>query len=76
MFNTFGAIWSHFNLGMGKGPKQTLELVNYRLKSRPFDRPSPSESRLGFRLDSKPGPTKPHHAIIEIIIDLTIDFQQ
>ena len=41
-----------------------------------LDRPSPSEFRLGFRLDSKPGSTKPHHAIIEKIIDLTIDFQQ
>ena len=58
-------------LGMGKGPKWTLELVNYRLESRP----SPSESRLGFRLDSKLGSTKPHHAIIEKIIDLTIDFK-
>ena len=59
---------------MGKGPKRTLKLVNYRLET--LDRPSPSESRLGLRLDSKPGSTKPHHAIIEKIIDLTIDFQQ
>ena len=63
---------------MGKGPKRTLELVSYRLESRvqTLDRPLPSESRLGFRLDSKPGLTKPHNAIIEKIIDLTIDFQQ
>ena len=63
---------SYCGVRMGKGPKRTLELVDYRLESRPL----PSESRVGSRLDSKPGSTKSLHVIIEKIIDLTIDFQQ
>ena len=66
-----GIVDSIRRLGMGKGPKPTLELVNYRLESRP----SPSESRLRFRLDSKPDSTKALHVIIDKIIDLKIDFQ-
>ena len=41
-----------------------------------LDRPSALESRLGTRLDSKQGLTKPLHVIIEKVIDLTIDFQK
>ena len=36
-------------LGMGKGVKRTLELVNYRLESRPLTDPRPRS--LGLELD-------------------------
>ena len=36
-------------LGMGKGPKRTLELVDYRLESRPLTDPRPRS--LGLDLD-------------------------
>ena len=41
-----------------------------------LDISSPSESRLGSSLDSKPGLTEPILVIIEKIIDMTMDFQQ
>ena len=71
MYNT--EVWC--NLGMGKGPKRTLELNNYGLESRLLTDPNPQVFRLGYRLDAKPGSTKPLYAIIEKMIDLTIDFK-
>ena len=38
-----------YMLGMGKGPKRTLQLVNYRLESRPLTYPRPQS--LGLDLD-------------------------
>ena len=50
-------------LGIGKGPKRTLKLVQTP------DRPFPSEFMLGYRLDLKLGLTKLLHVIIEIMMD-------
>ena len=36
-------------VGMGEGPKRTLELVDYRLESRPLTDPRPRS--LGLDLD-------------------------
>ena len=46
-------------LGMGKGPKPTLELVNYRLESRPLTDPRPRS--LGLDLDSTQNRARPSH---------------
>ena len=64
-------------IGMGKGPKMTLELVIYRLESRPLTDPCPWSLCLDLEvLTQGPGSTKSFHAIIETNNDLTIDFQQ
>ena len=44
-------------VGMGKGPKRTLELVNYSLESRPLTDPRP-RSR-GLDLDSTQNRARP-----------------
>ena len=46
-------------VGMGKGPKRTLELVNYRLESRPLTDPRPRS--LGLDLDSTQNRARPSH---------------
>ena len=38
------------DLGMAKGPKRTLELVNYRLESRPLTDPRPRSLGWDFNL--------------------------
>ena len=49
----------HTALGMGKGPKRTLELVNYRLESRPLTDPRPES--LGLDLESTQNRAQPSH---------------
>ena len=46
-------------LGMGKGPKRTLELVNYRLESRPLT--DPRLRSLGLDLDSTQNRARQSH---------------
>ena len=48
-------------LGMGKGPKRTLELVNYRLESRPLTDSCPQS--LGLNLDSTQNRARPSHSM-------------
>ena len=48
-------------LGMGKGPKRTLKLVNYRLESRPLTDPRPRS--LGLDLDSTQNRARPSHVM-------------
>ena len=57
--------------GMGKGPKQTFELVNFRLESRYLTDPCP-HSTSGLDLDltqNQDDSTKPLHAIIDLVDD-------
>ena len=46
-------------LGMGKGPKRTLELVSYRLESKPLTDPCPRS--IGLYLDSTQNRAQPSH---------------
>ena len=46
-------------LGMGKGPKRTLKLVNYRLESTPLTDPRPRS--LGLDLHSTQNRARPSH---------------
>ena len=48
-------------LGMGKGPKRTLELVNYWLESRPLTDPCPQS--LGLDLDWTQSRARPGHFV-------------
>ena len=40
-------------LGMGKGPKLTLQLVNYSLESRPLTDPHPRSHQKCTKIDQK-----------------------
>ena len=46
-------------VGMCKGPKRTLKLVNYRLESRPLTDPGPRS--LGLDLDLTQNRAQPNH---------------
>ena len=59
-----------------KGSKTDPGIGQKQAWVQTLDRPSPLESRLGSRLDSKTGLTKALYVIIEKTIDLSIDFQQ
>ena len=50
-----------YAIGTGKGPKQTFELVTYRLKSRPLTDPRPRS--LGLDLDSTKNRAQPSHIV-------------